>query len=47
MAVLNDLDRFHLMADVFDRVPKLAPRRAYAHDVVRDKLAEHKRYITT
>ena len=28
MVVLNDLDRFHLVADVFDRVPKLAtPRR--------------------
>ncbi len=26
MVVLNDLDRFHLFADVIDRVPGLAPR---------------------
>ena len=30
MVVLNDLDRFHLVADVIDRVPALGPRAAYA-----------------
>ena len=47
MAVRNDLDRFHLMADVFDRVPKLGHLAAHAKQVVRDKLIEHKEYIST
>jgi xylulose-5-phosphate/fructose-6-phosphate phosphoketolase len=46
MTVLNDLDRFHLFGDVFDRVPKLAPRAAYAKQAIRDKLIEHRQYIT-
>jgi xylulose-5-phosphate/fructose-6-phosphate phosphoketolase len=45
MAVLNDLDRFHLVADVIDRVPALGPRAAYAQQAIRDKLIEHKQYI--
>ncbi len=45
MAVLNDLDRFHLVEDVIDRVPKLGPRAAYAKQAVRDKLIEHAQYI--
>jgi xylulose-5-phosphate/fructose-6-phosphate phosphoketolase len=45
MVVLNDLDRFHLVADVIDRVSKLAPMAAHAKQVLRDKLIEHKRYI--
>ena len=28
MVMLNDLDRFHLVIDVIDRVPGLAARRA-------------------
>jgi xylulose-5-phosphate/fructose-6-phosphate phosphoketolase len=47
MAVRNDLDRFHLMADVFDRVSKLGHLAAYAKQVVRDKLIQHKEYIST
>ncbi len=47
MAVRNDLDRFHLVADVVDRVPKLGYLAAYAKQVIRDKLIEHKQYITT
>jgi xylulose-5-phosphate/fructose-6-phosphate phosphoketolase len=46
MAVLNDLDRFHLVADVIDRVPKLGARAAYTKQAIRDKLLEHKQYIT-
>lgn len=46
MAVRNDLDRFHLVADVVDRVPKLGYLAAYAKQVIRDKLIEHKQYIT-
>jgi len=45
MVVLNDLDRFHLVNDVIDRVPRLAARAAYAKQAIRDKLFEHKRYI--
>ena len=45
MCVLNDIDRFHLVNDVIDRVPGLAPRAAYAKQAIRDKLIEHKEYI--
>ena len=43
--MLNDLDRFHLVNDVIDRVPKLGARAAYAKQAIRDKLLEHKQYI--
>ena len=46
MAVLNDLDRFHLVGDVIDRVPKLGYKAAHLKQFVRDKLIEHKQYIT-
>jgi xylulose-5-phosphate/fructose-6-phosphate phosphoketolase len=46
MAVRNDLDRFHLVGDVVDRVPKLVNKAAYLKQFVRDKLIEHKQYIT-
>jgi xylulose-5-phosphate/fructose-6-phosphate phosphoketolase len=45
MTVRNDLDRFHLFGDVFDRVPKLAPHAAYAKQAIRDRLVEHRQYI--
>ncbi|OGP35910.1 MAG: phosphoketolase [Deltaproteobacteria bacterium GWC2_65_14] len=45
MVVLNDLDRFHLAEDVFDRVPGLASRAAYAKQELRGRLLEHKQYI--
>jgi len=47
MVVLNDMDRFHLVNDVVDRVPKLGSIAAYAKQAVRDKLIEHKHYIRT
>jgi xylulose-5-phosphate/fructose-6-phosphate phosphoketolase len=46
MVVLNDLDRFHLVAEVIDRVPGLGATMAYVKQVLRDKLLEHKAYIT-
>jgi xylulose-5-phosphate/fructose-6-phosphate phosphoketolase len=45
MVVLNDLDRFHLVGDVIDRVPKLGYIAAYAKQFLRDKLIDHKEYI--
>jgi xylulose-5-phosphate/fructose-6-phosphate phosphoketolase len=45
MVVRNDLDRFHLVADVIDRVPKLGSIAAYSKQAIRDKLIEHKEYI--
>jgi xylulose-5-phosphate/fructose-6-phosphate phosphoketolase len=45
MAVRNDLDRFHLVMDVIDRVPKLGYQAAHIKQLLRDKLIEHRRYI--
>jgi xylulose-5-phosphate/fructose-6-phosphate phosphoketolase len=45
MTVLNDLDRFHLVTDVIDRVPALGASAAYVKQAIRDKLIEHKQYI--
>ncbi|MCA1685413.1 MAG: phosphoketolase, partial [Planctomycetia bacterium] len=45
MAVLNDLDRFHLVADAVDRLPQLGGKAAYVKQAVRDKLIEHRLYI--
>ncbi len=45
MCVINDLDRFHLVGDVIDRVPKLGERAAYAKQAIRDKLIDHREYI--
>lgn len=46
MVVLNDLDRFHLVGDVIDRVPHIGAEAAYIKQTLRDKLIEHKQYIT-
>ncbi|HEX3577062.1 MAG TPA: phosphoketolase family protein [Thermoanaerobaculia bacterium] len=45
MTVLNDLDRFHLVIDVIDRVPGLATRYAHVKQAMRDKLVEHRQYV--
>ncbi len=45
MLVMNDSDRFHLVEDVVNRVPKLGVRAAYARQAVRDRLIEHKLHI--
>ncbi len=45
MVVLNELDRFHLVGDVIDRVPNLGSRAAYVKQYLRDKLLDHKTYI--
>jgi xylulose-5-phosphate/fructose-6-phosphate phosphoketolase len=45
MVVLNGLDRFHLVGDVIDWVPKLGAAAAHPKQTIRDKLIEHKHYI--
>ena len=45
MVVLNNLDRFHLVIDVANRVSVLQPFAAHIKQRMRDKLNQHKRYI--
>jgi xylulose-5-phosphate/fructose-6-phosphate phosphoketolase len=44
MVVMNDLDRFHLVGDVIDRLPGLGAKAAYAKKYLREQLLEHERY---
>jgi xylulose-5-phosphate/fructose-6-phosphate phosphoketolase len=45
MVVRNDLDRFHLVEDVIDRIPRLRAVAAYAKQEISQKLVEHREYI--
>jgi len=45
MVVRNDLDRYHLAADVIDRLPKFEAQAAYVKQALRDKLIEHREFI--
>lgn len=45
MAVLNEIDRFHLAGDVIDRVPRLGSKAAYVKQFIRDRLIDHENYI--
>jgi xylulose-5-phosphate/fructose-6-phosphate phosphoketolase len=44
MVMLNDLDRFHLVIDVLDRVPGLGPRTAEFRQAMVDARLEARRY---
>jgi xylulose-5-phosphate/fructose-6-phosphate phosphoketolase len=46
MVVRNRLDRFHLVGDVIDRVMTIDTSGVYIKQAIRDKLIEHKRYIS-
>jgi xylulose-5-phosphate/fructose-6-phosphate phosphoketolase len=46
MVVRNDLDRFHLVMDVIDRVPTLRASAADVRQLMRDKRTEHREYVT-
>jgi len=45
MVVLNDLDRFHLVCDVIDRVAGLGAPYAHVRRAMQDRLAEHRQYV--
>jgi len=45
MTVLNDMDRFHLVMDVIDRLPQLGETGAYIKQEMHDKLILHREYI--
>jgi xylulose-5-phosphate/fructose-6-phosphate phosphoketolase len=45
MVVLNDMDRFHLVMDVIDRVPGLRQRAASVRQLMVDHRARHRAYI--
>jgi xylulose-5-phosphate/fructose-6-phosphate phosphoketolase len=45
MLVMNDMDRFHLVTDVIDRVPGLARRAASLRQRMVDKRVEHREYV--
>ncbi|MBC8142875.1 MAG: phosphoketolase, partial [Armatimonadetes bacterium] len=45
MTVMNDLDRYHLVQDVIDRVPELGASAAYLAQLVQNKLIDHHAYI--
>ncbi len=44
MVMLNDLDRFHLVIDVIDRVPGLAERAAHLRQHMIDERLRHRAY---
>jgi len=46
MTVLNEVDRLHLAMDVIDRVPRLQKSAAHQKQQLRNKLIEHKLYIS-
>ena len=46
MAVRNEIDRFHLISDVIDRLPQLGSRAAYAKQAIRHTLTQHRQYIS-
>ena len=45
MTVLNTLDRFHLVMDVIDRVPRLGSRYEHVKQDMRELLVEHRQYV--
>jgi xylulose-5-phosphate/fructose-6-phosphate phosphoketolase len=47
MTVLNELDRSHLVMDTIERLPQTGDKGAALKQRLREKLVEHREYITT
>jgi xylulose-5-phosphate/fructose-6-phosphate phosphoketolase len=45
MLVMNEMDRFHLVIDVIDRVPGLARHAAVLRQQMVDKRTQHREYV--
>ncbi len=45
LRVQNDIDRFHLVIDVIDRLPQLGSKGSHLKQQLKDKLVEHKIYV--
>ena len=45
MCVMNDIDRYSLVCDALDRVPRLGHAAVYVRHAMRDKHIEHKQYV--
>ncbi len=45
MVVMNDLDRFHLVMDVIDRVPSLGAKAAHVRQHMQNMRTDHSAYI--
>jgi xylulose-5-phosphate/fructose-6-phosphate phosphoketolase len=45
MTVLNEIDRFHLVMDAIDRLPRTGTKGVYLKQQLANKLIEHKNYI--
>ena len=46
MRVQNNIDRFYLVIDTVKRLPQLGNRGAFLIQLMKDKLVEHRQYIT-
>jgi xylulose-5-phosphate/fructose-6-phosphate phosphoketolase len=44
MVMLNDMDRFHLVMDVIDRVPGLGERAGHLRQHMEDERVRHRHY---
>jgi len=47
MCVLNQIDRFNLARDVIERVESIGAEAAYVAQEIRDRLIDHRDYVTT
>ena len=45
MTVLNDMDRFHLVMDTIDRLPRMGAKGEQLKCQLEAKLIEHRRFI--